>query len=123
MHFPDSQTNNGHFPSNHLDKFAKLRAQFLSGLPAREAELEDLTATLLTRGDCPKTLDQLHTAIHKLAGICATYGLTAAGNQAAQAETLIISIRETRLCEETLYEILLATDLVAEELRRAVGED
>lgn len=123
MHFPDSQTNNGHFPSSHMDKFAKLRVQFLSGLPAREAELEDLTAILLTRGDCPKTLDLLHTAIHKLAGICATYGLTDAGNQAAQAEAVIVSRRSTRLCEEALYDILLATDLVAEELRRAVGED
>ena len=123
MHFSKSQADSTHFPSGHQDKFAKLRAQFLSGLPHREAELEDLTATLLTRGDCPKTLDQLYTAIHKLAGICATYGLSAAGQQAMRAEELIDSLRGSRLCEKALYDILLATDLVTEELRRVVETD
>ncbi len=109
------------FPQQHQDKFARLRAHFLSGLPAREAELEDLTATLLARGNCPETLEKLFIVTHKLAGICATYGLTAAGQQAALAESMIDRARGARLTETVLYEILLATDVLSDELRSIAG--
>ncbi len=109
------------FPQQHQDKFAKLRAHFLSGLPGREAELEDLTATLLTRGNCPETLDKLFLVTHKLAGICATYGLTDAGQQAARAEKLIDRARSSRLTEAALYEILLETELLSDALRSIAG--
>ncbi len=104
------------FPEEHQDKFERLRAHFISGLPEREAEIEDLTATLLERGSDPSALENLYLATHKLAGICATYGLTQLGHLAEKAEALLESARLSQPNEAELDQILLATDLVSEEL-------
>lgn len=111
------------FPQEHQDKFAKLRAHFLSGLHAREAELEDLSASLLTKRHCRKSLEELYIASHKLAGICATYGFVTAGEQAARTEALIERSKSTKPSEDQIYEILLETELLTDELRRIVGSD
>ncbi|MEP2534189.1 hypothetical protein [Shimia sp.] len=109
------------FPAEHQDKFAQLRAHFLSGLPKRETELEDLTATLLIQPNCSKTLENLYVATHKLAGICATYGLASAGVQAARVEEQIEQAQNHEMSEDSLYEILAEIELLSDELRRVVS--
>ncbi|PSL19698.1 Hpt domain-containing protein [Shimia abyssi] len=106
---------------NHHTALAALRSRFVAGLPKREEELEDLTATLLTKGPCPQTLEQLYFAVHKLAGIGATYGLTAMGRQAEITEQLIDTARQNKSTGKTLVDILLATELLTDELRAAVA--
>lgn len=104
------------FPDDHQDKFDRLRRHFMSGLPQREAEIEEHTATLLEHGADKFALDGLHLAAHKLAGICATYGLHHLGQLAEKAEALLECSQQHTPCDAEMETILVATDLLAEEL-------
>ncbi|TCL10206.1 Hpt domain-containing protein [Shimia isoporae] len=111
------------FPQEHQDKFAKLRAHFLATLPEREAEIEDMVSTLMEKGPSKKVYENLFIATHKLAGISATYGMAALGSRAEEAEVLVDEARKQRPDEKRFYEILSATDMLTEELRRVAGLD
>ena len=104
------------FPDDHQDKFDRLRRHFMSGLPQREAEIEDYTATLLEHGADRPALEGLHLAAHKLAGICATYGLHRLGQLAENAETLLDRNKADVPCDASMQDILIATDRLSEEL-------
>lgn len=109
------------FPSKYQRKFAGLRRRFLSGLPAREAEIEDLTATLLEHGASPKALEELYLATHKLAGISGTYGLRKLGDLAAEVEQLLEPVRLRLPTPHELESILVATDILSEELGEVIA--
>ncbi len=104
------------FPDDHQDKFDSLRRHFLSGLPQREAEIEEYTATLLEHGADRPALEGLHLAAHKLAGICATYSLHRLGQLAEKAEALLERSHSQEPCDAEMEDILVATDLLTEEL-------
>lgn len=104
------------FPDDHQDKFDRLRRHFMSGLPQREAEIEDYTATLLEHGADRPALEGLHLAAHKLAGICATYGLHQLGQLAEKAEALLERGSTQEPCDASMQDILVATDMLSEEL-------
>lgn len=104
------------FPDDHQDKFDRLRRHFMSGLPQREAEIEEYTATLLEHGVDHPALEGLHRAAHKLAGICATYGLHRLGHLAEKAEVLLERSQSQVPCDAQMEDILVATDLLTEEL-------
>lgn len=109
------------FPTEHKDKFDRLRRHFLSGLPTREAEIEDLTATLLEHGPDRPALEGLYLAAHRLAGICATYGLIHLGHLAEKAEALLENAHARTLDEAEMANILLATDLLTEEIGSVIA--
>lgn len=111
------------FPEEHQDKFEKLRAHFLTTLPSREEEIEEMVTTLMENGPSRKVFEDLFLATHKLAGISATYGMAALGNRAEYAEVLIDSARKKRPDETQFYEILAAADQLTEELRRVAEID
>ena len=104
------------FPDDHQDKFDRLRRHFMSGLPQREAEIEEYTATLLELGADRPALEGLHLAAHKLAGICATYGLHRLGQLAEKAEAPLERSQAQEPCDAEMEDILVATDLLTEEL-------
>lgn len=104
------------FPDDHQDKFDRLRRHFMSGLPQREAEIEDHTATLLEHGADQSALEELHLIAHKLAGICATYGLNRLGQLAEKAEALLERNHASKPCAAEMENILVATDRLSEEL-------
>lgn len=107
------------FPQEHQAKFEKLRTHFLAGLPAREAEIEDMVADLLAYGPSRTTLQQLFIEAHKLSGICATYGLESLGDCAEAAEALLEPTRLGRPNPRALEHILLAVDQLSDALRQA----
>ena len=98
------------FPDDHQDKFDRLRRHFMSGLPQREAEIEEYTATLLELGADRPALEGLHLAAHKLAGICATYGLHRLGQLAEKAEALLERSQAQEPCDAEMEDILVAPD-------------
>ncbi len=108
------------FPDDHQDKFDRLRRHFMSGLPQREAEIEDYTATLLEHGPDRPALEGLHLSAHKLAGICATYGLHRLGQFAEKAEALLERSQSQAPCEAEMEDILVATDRLTEELSSVI---
>ncbi len=108
-------------PSKYQKKLAGLRRRFLSGLPDREAEIEDITANLLEHGPTPKALEALYLASHKLAGISATYGLQKLGTLAEEVERLVEPTRMTLPSSRELESILVATDILSEELGEVIA--
>lgn len=111
------------FPIEHQAQFDKLRSHFLAGLPAREAEIEDMVADLLAHGPSRTTLQQLFIETHKLSGICATYGLVSLGKHAEAAEALLEPTRTGRPNPRTLEDILLAVDQMTDTLRQVTQQD
>ncbi|MDA5556376.1 Hpt domain-containing protein [Shimia sp. MMG029] len=108
-------------PSKYKKKLAGLRRRFLAGLPAREAEIEDLTATLLEHGPMPNALKDLYIATHKLAGTSGTYGLSALSLCAEQVEQLLEPAQQRRPTEPELVRILVATDILSEKLSDTIS--
>lgn len=104
------------FPDDHQDKFDRLRRHFMAGLPQREAEIEEYTATLLEHGPDRPTLEGLHLAAHKLAGICATYDLHRLAQLAEKAESRLEHCLSQQICDAEIEDILIATDLLTEEI-------
>ncbi|MGR3634785.1 MAG: Hpt domain-containing protein [Shimia sp.] len=111
------------FPQEHQEQFAKLRQHFLATLPQREAEIEDMVTVLMESGPNRTVYEDLFMVTHKLAGISATYGMAALGSRAEAAEALVDQARKHRPDESSFYEILVATDLLTEELRRVSAFD
>lgn len=60
--------------------FARLRAQFVHGLPARWQEIDNAPTALLRQA-----------ALHRLAGAAGSYGLLALGAAARRAEQLCMA--------------------------------
>lgn len=109
------------FPKEHQDKFLRLKELFVSTLPAREAEIDEMVNQLVENGPSRKIFEELFFTAHKIAGIAPTYGMASLGQRAEQAEVLIDRARRSRPDDDAFYQILAATDELTEELRMATG--
>ncbi|MFY0617800.1 Hpt domain-containing protein [Shimia sp.] len=107
-------------PTELQKKLAVLRQSFLSGLPDREAEIEDLAATLLEHGPQTAALEKLYFASHRLSGISDTYGFQKLGELARRSETLLEPMRHALPNRVQFDTILLATDDLSEELNQLI---
>lgn len=67
--------------------FARLRGQFLAGLPKRWWEIETAATPILQQA-----------ALHRLAGASGSFGLSALGTAARRAETLCLVAAPATLC-------------------------
>ena len=75
------------------DRLQALRDKYAASVPERMAAIRDALA--LCQGDLtPPHIDQLHHALHSVAGSAGSFGFHALGNEARRIEQLVRGVME-----------------------------
>lgn len=74
-----------HFP----DRLQALRDKYAASVPERMAAIRDGLALCQDQCRSPASLEQLHHALHSVAGSAGSFGLHVLGNEARRIEQLV----------------------------------
>lgn len=106
---------------DHLEKhLSVLRVQFQGSLRKKEAELEDLICDIAAFGADHDRLSRLFYIAHGLVGVAPTYHFNALARAAEKVEKLVDQSNMILGVQNVITEpVLLAADVMAEEIRKA----
>jgi len=76
------------------DRLQALRDKYAASVPERMAAIRDALA-LCQGGLTPPHIDQLHHALHSVAGSAGSFGFHALGNEARRLEQLVRGVMES----------------------------
>lgn len=76
------------------DRLQALRDKYAASVPERMAAIRDGLALCVTAGQTPPNVEQLHHALHSVAGSAGSFGLHVLGNEARRIEQLVRAVME-----------------------------
>lgn len=94
-----------------------LRAKYFDSLQQKEAELEDILATVSAYGLDAQTLKELYLIVHNLAGVAPTHGFHNVAKYASRIEKNISKAFHHSETEVPSMEILLKLEDLTREIR------
>lgn len=77
------------------DRLQALRDKYAASVPERMAAIRDGLALCVQAGRTPANLEQLHHALHSVAGSAGSFGLHALGDESRRIEQLVRGVMET----------------------------
>ncbi|XLZ71618.1 Hpt domain-containing protein [Massilia sp. SR12] len=76
------------------DRLQALRDKYAASVPERMAAIRDGLALCVEAGRSPANLEQLHHALHSVAGSAGSFGLHALGGESRRIEQLVRGVME-----------------------------
>jgi HPt (histidine-containing phosphotransfer) domain-containing protein len=74
---------------NYPDRLQALRDKYAASVPERMAAIRDGLALCQTEGRSPANIEQLHHALHSVAGSAGSFGLHGLGNESRRIEQMV----------------------------------
>jgi diguanylate cyclase (GGDEF)-like protein len=108
------------------EKITRLRNAFIAELPERMAQIAHLYGQLLTKGENPAQMEELHRLLHTIKGTSASFGMAELSRRAASAEDAAKTVldygwpetrvleRELGACLQGLYQVVDERDSKAD---------
>ena len=76
------------------DRLQALRDKYAASVPERMAAIRDGLTLCVAAGRTPANLEQLHHALHSVAGSAGSFGLHALGDESRRIEQLVRGVME-----------------------------
>src|SRR5688500_11569466 len=79
---------------NYPDRLQALRDKYAASVPERMAAIRDGLALCQNDGHSPAHIEQLHHALHSVAGSAGSFGLHGLGNESRRIEQMVRAVME-----------------------------